>query len=49
MQVNELLREKEGIIAESDGMKRLLNTFKVASEVAERKIKELEIRESVAV
>ena len=49
MHVNEMLREKEAILAESDGMKRLLNTFKVAGEVAERKIKELTIKESIAV
>lgn len=42
------MKEKEGIIAEGDGLKKLLSTFKVASEAAERKIKELEIMKSIA-
>lgn len=49
MHINELLREKEAIVAEGTANARLLNTFKLASEIAERKIKELEIQKSIAV
>jgi hypothetical protein len=48
MQINELVNEKDGIIAEGDSLQRLLAEFKVASEGAERRIKELEIQKSIA-
>jgi hypothetical protein len=43
MQINEIVNEKQGILAEGDSLKQLLAEFKVASEASERKIKELEI------
>ena len=49
MKINELLKEKEAIVAESEGMKRLLDGFKVGSEMAERKIQQLEAKEKIAV
>lgn len=49
MKINELVREKEAIICESESMKRLLNGFKIGSEMAERKIKQLESKEFIAV
>jgi hypothetical protein len=39
MQINDLVNEKDGIIAEGDSLQRLLAEFKVASEAAERRIK----------
>jgi hypothetical protein len=48
MQINEIVNEKLGILAEGDALKQLLAEFKVASEAAERKIKELEIQKSIA-
>jgi hypothetical protein len=39
MHINELIREKEAIVAESSAMKALLNGFKLGSEMAERKIR----------
>jgi len=39
MRINELIREKEGIIAESSSMKVMLNDFKIGSEIAERRIR----------
>ena len=49
MHINELVREKEAIVAESSAMKALLNGFKLGSEMAERKIRQLEAKESIAV
>ena len=49
MHINELIREKEAILAESSAMKALLNGFKLGSEMAERKIRQLEAKESIAV
>ena len=49
MKINELLKEKEAIEAESEGMKRLLDGFKLGSEMAERKIQQLEAKEKIAV
>jgi hypothetical protein len=49
MHINELVREKEAIVAESAGMKALLNGFKLGSEMAERRIRQLEAKESIAV
>ena len=49
MKINELLKEKEAIVAESEGMKRLLDGFKLGSEMAERKIQQLEAKEKIAV
>jgi hypothetical protein len=49
MHINELIREKEAIVAESSAMKALLNGFKLGSEMAERKIRQLEAKESIAV
>ena len=49
MHINELIREKEAIVAESSAMKALLNGFKLGSEMAERKIRRLEAKESIAV
>lgn len=49
MHINELVREKEAIVAESTAMKALLNGFKLGSEMAERKIRQLEAKESIAV
>jgi len=38
MKINELGLEKDGIIAEMEAMRRLMNSFKAATEFAERKI-----------
>lgn len=48
MHINELNNEKDLIFMELESNRRLLNTFKQASEKSARKIKELEIRESIA-
>jgi len=39
MHINELIREKEAIVAESSAMKAMLNDFKIGSEIAERRIR----------
>ena len=48
MKVNELLREKEAILNEAASLKGMLNSFKAGSEIAERKIKHLEGRVTIA-
>jgi hypothetical protein len=48
MKINELLREKDAILLEAASLQRLLNGFKIGSEMAERKIKQLESRVSIA-
>jgi hypothetical protein len=48
MKVNELLREKEAILNEATSLKGMLNSFKAGSEIAERKIKHLEGRVTIA-
>lgn len=49
MKVSLLATEKEGIQAEMEAMRRLMQTFKAAAEIAERKIQEYSLRESIAV
>ena len=49
MHINELIREKEAIVAESSAMKAMLNDFKIGSEIAERRIRQLEAKEAIAV
>jgi hypothetical protein len=44
-----LCTEKEGIQAEMEAMRRLMQTFKNTAENAERKIQEYSLRESIAV
>jgi hypothetical protein len=38
MHVNELCREKEGLMAEMDALRRLLNEIKASAEYAQNKI-----------
>ena len=45
--INDLMNEKEAISMELESNRRLLNTFKQASEKSARKIKELEIKEGI--
>jgi len=49
MQINELIREKEAIIAESSSLNAMLNDFKIASEISQRRIRQLEAKEAIAV
>lgn len=49
MKVSQLCEEKEGIQAEMEAMRRLMQSFKGAAENAERKIQEYSLRESIAV
>lgn len=49
MQVNELCREKEGLMAEMDAMRRLLNEIKASAENAQNRIQEYVIKESIAI
>lgn len=48
MRVNELCREKEGLMAEMDALRRLLNEIKASAEYAQNKIQEYVIKESIA-
>lgn len=48
MKINELLREKDAILNEAASLQSLLNTFKIGSEIAERKIKQLESKVTIS-
>ena len=49
MQVNELARDKEGLMAEMDALRRLLNEIKASAEHAQNKIQEYVIKENIAI